>query len=95
MYTLTLKPIRSVFLEYFVQITLKAKYQYRVKTFKLNNVIFLRYAIRGTQHRDTLQWVAALDRMRGLGAELMVPAHTQPLEGEQQIRGVQTFSAHY
>ena len=47
-----------------------------------------RYAIRGTQHRDTLQWVAALDRMRGLGAELMVPAHTQPLEGEQQIRRV-------
>ena len=58
-------------------------------------IIFPRYAIRGTQHRDTLQWVAALDRMRGLGAELMVPAHTQPLEGEQQIRRVKTFSAHY
>ena len=51
-----------------------------------NQLLSLRYAIRGTQHRDTLQWVAALDRMRGLGAELMVPAHTQPLEGEQDIR---------
>ena len=73
------------------------------QTLKLNNSVnriythkrvfkfpCLRYAIRGTQHRDSLQWVAALDLMRGLGAELLVPAHTQPLEGEQEIRDVLT-----
>ena len=46
----------------------------------------VRYAIRGTQHRDTLQWVAALDRMRRLEPDLLVPAHTGPLEGEENIR---------
>lgn len=61
---------------------------YNIEEYYQLSFSFLSYAIRGTQHRATLQWVAALDRMRGLGAELMVPAHTQPLEGEQQIRTV-------
>ena len=61
---------------------------YNIEEYYQLSFSFLSYAIRGTQHRDTQQWVAALDRMRGLGAELMVPAHTQPLEGEQQIRTV-------
>ena len=36
-----------------------------------------RYAIRGTQHRDTLQWVAALDTMLALAPAILVPQVTR------------------
>ena len=41
-------------------------------------------------HRDTLQWVAALDIMLELKAEKLVPQHTRPLEGAETIREVVT-----
>ena len=41
-------------------------------------------------HRDTLQWVAALDLMLKLEAERLVPQHTRPLEGADTIREVLT-----
>jgi len=48
------------------------------------------YAIRGTMHRDTLQWVAALDIMLDLSPSHLVPQHTRPLHGEETIRGIVT-----
>ena len=41
-------------------------------------------------HRDTLQWVAALDIMLELKAEKLVPQHTRPLEGAETIKEVVT-----
>ena len=41
-------------------------------------------------HRDTLQWVTALDMMLELGAQRLVPQHTRPLEGAETIRDVLT-----
>ncbi len=43
------------------------------------------YAIRGTSHRDTMKWVESLDEMRGLGAAFMVPSHTRPVIGAEEI----------
>ena len=36
-------------------------------------------------HRDTLQWVAALDTMLDLEPDHLVPQHTRPLEGRNKI----------
>jgi alkyl sulfatase BDS1-like metallo-beta-lactamase superfamily hydrolase len=44
------------------------------------------YAIRGTTNRDVMTWVASLDRMRALGAEVLVPGHTLPVRGEAEVR---------
>ena len=41
-------------------------------------------------HRDTLQWVAALDIMLDLSPSHLVPQHTRPLHGEETIRGIVT-----
>ena len=43
------------------------------------------YAIRGTPSRSTLEWTKSLDRMRKLRAEYLVPGHTLPVEGEDEI----------
>lgn len=43
------------------------------------------YAIRGTAHRDVMQWVRSLDRMRSLPSEVLIPCHTRPLYGKETI----------
>ncbi len=43
------------------------------------------YTIRGTKHRDVMQWVHSLDRMRDLGAEALIPSHTRPLVGARNV----------
>ncbi len=43
------------------------------------------YTIRGTAYRDVRQWVASLDTMRDLGAEVLVPSHTSPVAGKEAI----------
>ena len=43
-------------------------------------------------NRDTLQWVAALDTMLDLQPEYLVPQHTRPLEGKDNI--VETVTAY-
>lgn len=48
------------------------------------------YTIRGTLYRDVLQWVASLDAMRALRPAHLVPSHTRPLRGEQEIHAVLT-----
>jgi alkyl sulfatase BDS1-like metallo-beta-lactamase superfamily hydrolase len=48
------------------------------------------YTIRGTPHRDLLQWVASLDAMRDRRPEHLVPSHTRPLSGADRIQDVLT-----
>ena len=48
------------------------------------------YTIRGTSPRPVDQWIASLDAMRRKDPELLVPAHTAPLKGKQEIRAVLT-----
>jgi alkyl sulfatase BDS1-like metallo-beta-lactamase superfamily hydrolase len=43
------------------------------------------YAIRGTAYRDVIQWVKSLDMMRQLHAKYLVPHHTRPITGADQI----------
>ncbi len=43
------------------------------------------YAIRGTAYRDVTQWVKSLDKMRELGAAYLVPHHTRPITGADNI----------
>ena len=43
------------------------------------------YAIRGTHTRDLLHWVSSLDIMRNLRPQYLVPSHTRPVEGEDEI----------
>ncbi|HQT54933.1 MAG TPA: alkyl/aryl-sulfatase, partial [Phenylobacterium sp.] len=43
------------------------------------------YTIRGTSYRDPVQWAASLDRMRALGADVLVPSHTRPIVGAEAI----------
>ena len=42
------------------------------------------YTIRGTGYRDPKRWAASLDKMRHLGAELVVPSHTRPISGKAE-----------
>lgn len=44
------------------------------------------YAIRGTPSRDATLWAKCLgDTMRGLRSKVMVPLHTRPVYGQQEI----------
>ena len=43
------------------------------------------YAIRGTAYRDVTRWVESLDAMRNLNAEFLVPHHTRPITGADNI----------
>lgn len=48
------------------------------------------YTIRGTPYRDVLSWVKSLDKMRALEPEHVVPSHTRPFSGPDQIREILT-----
>ena len=43
------------------------------------------YTIRGTGYRDPRTWAESLDMMRGLGAEIMVPGHSKPIHGADNV----------
>lgn len=43
------------------------------------------YTIRGSTHRDVLEWVASLDKMRALRPAFLVPGHTLPISGEEEV----------
>lgn len=43
------------------------------------------YAIRGGQYRDISSWVDALDKMRALHAEYLLPGHTQAVIGAANV----------
>ena len=43
------------------------------------------YTIRGTPYRDLAGWVNSLDMMRYLEPEHLIPSHTRPISGKQEI----------
>jgi alkyl sulfatase BDS1-like metallo-beta-lactamase superfamily hydrolase len=48
------------------------------------------YTIRGTSPRPVDAWIASLDAMRARRPLHLVPSHTVPLEGEEEIAGALT-----
>jgi alkyl sulfatase BDS1-like metallo-beta-lactamase superfamily hydrolase len=44
------------------------------------------YAIRGTPYRDPQHWVESLDQMLAEEPEHLVPSHTRPISGREQVR---------
>jgi alkyl sulfatase BDS1-like metallo-beta-lactamase superfamily hydrolase len=48
------------------------------------------YAIRGTAYRDVMDWVRSLDKMRDLRPAYLVPSHTRPLQGADDIASALT-----
>jgi alkyl sulfatase BDS1-like metallo-beta-lactamase superfamily hydrolase len=49
------------------------------------------HSLRGTRPRDIERWVRAIDRMRGLDVEYMVPGHGLALRGQDEIGTVLTY----
>jgi alkyl sulfatase BDS1-like metallo-beta-lactamase superfamily hydrolase len=49
------------------------------------------HSLRGTRPRDIERWVGAIDRMRGLDVEYMVPGHGLTLRGREEIRTVLSY----
>ena len=43
------------------------------------------YTIRGTPYRDLVGWVNSIDMMRYLEPEFLVPSHTRPIIGKENI----------
>ena len=43
------------------------------------------YTIRGTSYRNPKTWVASLDKIRSKKARYLIPSHTQPIVGEEDI----------
>ena len=48
------------------------------------------YTIRGTSYRSPKAWAASVDKMRALHADFLVPSHTRPIVGAEQIDKVLT-----
>lgn len=48
------------------------------------------YAIRGTPYRDFSAWADSLDKLAGLGAEVLGPGHTRPVFGKDAVFEVLT-----
>ncbi|MES2685082.1 MAG: alkyl sulfatase dimerization domain-containing protein, partial [Pseudomonadota bacterium] len=48
------------------------------------------YTIRGTGYRDPKRWAASIDKMRRLSPELLLPSHTRPIAGKDEIARVLT-----
>ncbi len=46
------------------------------------------YTIRGTPYRDVKQWANSLDQMRYLKPEFLVPSHTRPVTGAEEIESI-------
>ncbi len=44
------------------------------------------YAIRGTEYRDVLKWIEALDTVLEFPAEAMAQGHTRPIVGKKEVR---------
>ena len=48
------------------------------------------YTIRGTPYRDLAGWVNSIDMMRYLQPEFLIPSHTRPLVGQDNINSILT-----
>lgn len=49
------------------------------------------YTIRGTPYRDLAGWVNSIDVMRYLQPEFLIPSHTRPLVGQDNINEILTI----
>jgi alkyl sulfatase BDS1-like metallo-beta-lactamase superfamily hydrolase len=49
------------------------------------------YTIRGTVYRDPKQWAQSIDKMRTYDIEYLVPSHTRPVFGKDQIHKTLTI----
>ena len=43
------------------------------------------YAIRGTKFRNPMEWVHSIDKIRKLDAEYLIPSHSRPIVGKENI----------
>lgn len=48
------------------------------------------YAIRGSQYRDIARWIESLDALLACQAAYLLPGHTRPLLGKEEVREVLT-----
>jgi len=48
------------------------------------------YTIRGTTFRSLEQWYRSIDAMRDLGADYLVPSHSRPISGQENVARVLT-----
>jgi alkyl sulfatase BDS1-like metallo-beta-lactamase superfamily hydrolase len=48
------------------------------------------YSMRGTKYRDVSLWIDSLDKLRSFNATYMVPSHTRPVEGQQNVYNILT-----
>lgn len=48
------------------------------------------YTVRGTSWRNPVRWYRSLDIIRGLEPEFLIPSHTRPLVGRENIRAIIT-----
>ena len=48
------------------------------------------YAIRGSQYRDIAGWLDSLDEILSYSAAYLLPGHTRPLCGKEEVRSVLT-----
>ena len=44
------------------------------------------YAIRGTKFRNPMEWVRSLDKIRTLNAMYLVPSHSRPISGNENVQ---------
>ena len=43
------------------------------------------YAIRGTKYRSPMEWVYSLDKIRNLNAKYLIPSHSRPVIGRENV----------
>lgn len=48
------------------------------------------YAIRGSQYRNIAEWIHSLDVLRAYNAEALLPGHTEPILGAENVAEVLT-----
>ena len=46
--------------------------------------------MRGTKYRDVSLWIDSIDKLRSFNATFMVPSHTRPVAGQQNVSDVLT-----
>lgn len=48
------------------------------------------YTIRGTPYRDVLEWMRSVDLIRQMEPEILIPCHSRPVLGKQEIYEIST-----
>ena len=48
------------------------------------------YSMRGTKYRDVSLWIDSIDELRSFNATYMVPSHTRPVVGQENVYNILT-----